>query len=450
MKTLILSATLILLSSTVFAQVDAPPVPPIPEPEHYPYGIEFPKPTTAQLDTLLAQGIVPYVMSDATLRPMYWARSAFVVAACATHRTFMTQALDGGFGIEGNIGIPLGYTDHGLFLFARANAYRVLMPEWLGWQVEEGQAGVLFNGGLGAAIGIPMRYAQISFPLSFQVGMAFFQARGDLPADTYLSFDPAIAVRYRATPAFAMLARAQGAWMVALKDGNRNVGSWNFSAGLEVALALQRRSPLQYWVPPLVVTAQDVVRLLAVVEIPPVNIFDRNLDFINTELKPATAFGWYDLGFYGEVRGTIVASSRASSGNVTALDIRIDSGDHRGFRVSRTAAVIKPGVQFGLDVPAEVVAVVRDTVALARIRAGDYAFRPNNDLGVKYLRVEVFPQAKGPKELIPAVGSRVTIRGDVRWDGDGHIEVHPRKPNDIQPVRGEAIFLDSDDPIHEE
>src|SRR5918992_528632 len=100
--------------------------------------------------------------------------------------------------------------------------------------------------------------------------------------------------------------------------------------------------PRRIWVPPLAVNAQDLIGLLSRDTIPPVNIFDRNLDFINTELKPLVAFGWYDLGFHGEVKGTVVASSRASSGNVTALDIRIDSADRRGFRVNRVAAMIDP------------------------------------------------------------------------------------------------------------
>jgi hypothetical protein len=64
---------------------------------------------------------------------------------------------------------------------------------------------------------------------------------------------------------------------------------------------------------------------------------------------------------------------------------------------------------------------------------------------LRYVRVEVFPLAKGPLELIPRTGSRVVIRGDIRWDGDGHMELHPRKASDIRVVVGE--FLDSDDPI---
>ena len=442
---------LLLLATPALGQVAPPPAPPEPEPEHYTHGVVFPKPTSAQLDTLLLQGIVPKVLENNTLRPMYWARSAFVVAARGTRQMFMTQALAGGYGIEGNIGIPLGHTDHGLFLFARAGTYRVLKPGWLGWEVETGQTGIVFNGGAGAGIAIPLRHPQVSFPLSLSVGLASFQPGTVLPAESYLSFDPGIGLRYRAMPSLAMLARVQGSWMVALNPNNRNIGAWNASLGVEVSLALQRQRPLQYWVPPLVIDAQDVVQLLAHEIIPPVNVFDRNLDFINTELKPATAFGWYDLGFWGEVRGTIVASSRASSGNVTALDIRIDSADHRGFRVTRTGGIVNPGLASRQletsSLPNVDTAVVRDTAALARIRRGDYAIRPPDDLGVRYLRVEVFPQAKGPLELIPKVGSRVVISGDVRWDGDGHVEVHPRHVNNIRVVPGRGEFLNSDDPV---
>src|SRR5688572_25112520 len=204
-----LAATLILMSSSVVAQTEWPPAPVAPKPEPYPRGVKFPKPTTAKLDTLVAQGIVPHILQDETLRPMYWPRSAFVVAARASHRTFMTQAIDGGFGIEGNIGIPLGNTDHGLYLFARANAYKVVMPQWLGWNAAVGQTGVMFNGGAGLGIAIPLRHPQLSFPVAFQIGLAFFQSRGEASAATYASFDPSIGVRYRLTPAFALLGRAQ-------------------------------------------------------------------------------------------------------------------------------------------------------------------------------------------------------------------------------------------------
>lgn len=450
MNALVRLALIALMSASIaVAQDGPPPAPPEPEPDPYTLGVIFPRPTSAQLDTLLLHGIVPPVLDQSNLRPMYWARSAFVVAARATHQTFMTQALVGGFGIEGNIGIPLGPTDHGLYLFARANSFRVLQPGWLGWNVQSGQTGIMFKGGFGAGIAIPSRHPQFSLPLSLNFAMAFFQATGDLPAETYVSVDPSIALRYRALPALALLARAQGAWMVALRQSNRDIGAWNFSLGMEVALSLQRQRPLQYWVPPLVVAAQDVVQLLAKDIVPPVNIFDRNLDFINTELKPATAFGWYDLGFHGEVRGTIIASSRASSGNVTALDIRLDSADRRGFRVSRIAPIVNPDLA---SVHRETstltggdTVIVRDSVALARMKRGEYAYRPLSEFGIRYLRVEVFPQAKGPLEKIPKVGSRVSISGDLRWDGDGHIELHPRNPEGIRVQEGE--FLDVDDPV---
>lgn len=447
-----LLAALVVVTSSAAAQLTVPPAPPPREIEPYEHGVIFPKPTSAQLDSLLKNGIVPRVLDQRSLRPMYWPRAAFVVAGRAQHRSFMTQALDGGFGLEGDIGIPLGHTDNGLFLFARANAYRVVKPGWLGWSVDAGQAGVVFNGGGGASIAIPLRHPQFSFPLSISAGMALFQSGGDRPAETYVSFDPAIGLRYRIFPSVAALARLQGAWMVALKGTNRNMGSWSAGIGIELSLALQRESPLQYWVPPLVVTAQDVVQLLSTEVTPPVNVFDRNLDFINTELKPITAFGWYDLGFSGEVRGTIVASSRASSGNVTALDVKIDSADRRGFRVTRLLSPINPAMatihQESSTPPPPGADIIRDTVALGRVRRGDYAFRPPDELGVRYLRVEVFPQAKGPLELIPKLGSKVVIQGDVRWDGDGHVELHPRRVGNVVVVTGE--FLDSDDPVDEE
>jgi hypothetical protein len=57
--------------------------------------------------------------------------------------------------------------------------------------------------------------------------------------------------------------------------------------------------------------------------------------------------------------------------------------------------------------------------------------------------VELFPRAKGPLDRIPQSGSRVEITGDVMWDGDGHVEVHPRRPSDVRVIIGQ--FLDTDD-----
>ena len=82
---------------------------------------------------------------------------------------------------------------------------------------------------------------------------------------------------------------------------------------------------------------------------------------------------------------------------------------------------------------------------MERIRRGDYAYRSPNDLGYRYIRAELFPPSKGELEKIPSVGSRVEIVGELAWDGDGHMEIHPRRPSDIRVITGD--FLNTDDPI---
>lgn len=418
----------------------------VPEELRYPLGVAFPRPTPAQLDSLLGLGIIPtWLQENPTI---YWPRSEFSVAARATWRTYMTQALDGGLGAEADMAIPLGPTDFGLFLYARANSYTVRSSGWLGWDVENGENGVLFNGGLGAAFAIPLWARGFSFPIAMSVGSAFFQPRGTAaPAETYIGFEPSIGIRYRLTPTLAMQGMVQSAYMVPLRDGNRGIGSWNFSLGLEVALAPFQREPLQRWVPPLVTTAQDVIRLLGTEPNSDLNVLDRNMDFLNTEIKPITGFGWYQMGFFGRVRGTVMASSRAASGNVTALDIELDSNDAYGFRVWRTSVLLDPKLAVsylvGNNTGDPTFLNKKEKVILDRVKRGDYAYRSKNDLGVRYLRSELFPEAKGDLDKVPRVGSRVQITGELWWDGDGHLEIHPRRPSDI--VLQSGGFLDVED-----
>lgn len=418
------------------------------DPQKYDRGVEFPRPTTAQLDSMLLLGIVPvWLAEDPTL---YWPRSLFTVAGRATWRTYMTQAIDGGFGAEGNIAIPFNFTDFGLFLYARANDYTVRDSGWLGWHSGNGERGVLFNGGAGFSLAIPLYNPGFLFPISMGVGSAFFQPQGTaVPAETYLGLEPSLGLRYRMSPYVATAAMVQGAWMVPLRDGNKGIGSWNFSLGVEVSLAPHRHEALQPWVPPLVATAHDVVMLLGKEPNEPLNIFDRNLDFINTEIKPLTAFGWRDLGFRGIVRGVVIASSRAASGNVTALDIELDSADERGFRVWRSSmlqdSTLAMSYLVGNTDEDSASLNERRAVVLDRIRRGDYAYRGPDELGRRYLRAELFPEAKGDLDKVPQVGSRVTIVGGLWWDGDGHLEIHPQKPSDIRLESGE--FLDSDDEL---
>lgn len=441
MRQLFLCALLVVLTLPVLGQKVDPA-------KMYSRGVEFPRPTPAQLDSLLQLGVVPsWLGEDPT---MYWPRSYFTVAGRATWRTYFTQAIDGGLGAEANLAIPFGFTDFGIYLYARANNYIVRDSGWLGWKVRDGERGVLFNGGLGVAMAIALYNKGFLFPLSLNVGPAFFQPQGtSAPAETYLGLEPGLGLRYRISPYVATTGIMQVAWLLPLRDRNKGIGSWNISLGVEVALAPQRKAPLQQWVPALVVTAYDVIKLLGKEPNGELSIFDRDVDFFNTEIKPFTAFGWRDMGFRAIVRGTVVASTRASSGNVTALDIELDSADLRGFRVWRNEMLLDSTLALsyvtgGNNEPDTTLLESRRRQAvLDRIKRGDYAYRRTEDLGRRYLRAELFPEAKGDLDKIPRIGSRVTIVGGLWWDGDGHLEIHPQRPSDVRIESGG--FLDSDD-----
>jgi hypothetical protein len=85
----------------------------------------------------------------------------------------------------------------------------------------------------------------------------------------------------------------------------------------------------------------------------------------------------------------------------------------------------------------------KEKVILDRVKRGDYAYRSKSDLGIRYLRSELFPESKGDLDKVPRIGSRVQITGELWWDGDGHLEIHPRRPSDI--VLQSGAFLDVED-----
>jgi hypothetical protein len=337
-------------------------------------------------------------------------------------------------------------TDFGAYLFARATNFRVLDEPWLGWASVGEAKGVLFNGGGGASFAIPLKWQGLFIPLSMNIGAAFFQSQGGVPAETYFSLEPGIGLRYRATPMLAAHAMAQSSYMIAFTNRNRNIGSWNFSIGIEVALAPHSREPLQHWVPPLITTAQDVVRLLRTEPVEPLNILDRNLDFINSTLKPLSRVSWYPFGFRGIVQGTIVQSSRAATGNITALDIELDAAP-RSFRVWRTRMLLDStlALQYQLrNGDTSRTSELQEQIIVQRIKRGDYAYRPVDDHKPRHIRVELFPWAKGPLDKIPTVGSRVSISGELLWDGDGHMELHPLRPADVRVISGDFLYSDDE------
>jgi hypothetical protein len=420
------------------------------DPDIYEGNISYPVATPAALDSLNSLGVMPVWVPDTP--KLYWARSKFTIAMRGTYRGFMNQAIRGGLGTEANIAVPAGPSDYGYFLFARANYYTILNPTWLRWDLPAGTHGVLYNGGVGASFNIPLSVDGFSMPMMLGAGLAFFQPEDARPAETYIGLEPGLGIHYRLTPTIGFESLIQGSWLVsAASKRNRGFGTWNFSLGFHLALAPQRHEPLQRWVPPLVVTARDVEALLTREPIEALDILDRNLDFINTELKPLTGFTWYYLGFNGIVRGTVIASSRAASGNVTALDIKLDSADIRGFRVWRVSVPIQFSPQTATDHfksnnPSDSAFIYRKRqLDFDKIAGGDYAQRDPSVMGIRYLRAELFPAAKGALDQVPKVGSRVVVSGVLAWDGDGHLEIHPMRPSDVKLINGE--FLDSDDDL---
>ncbi len=434
----------------VFSRTEEERVPPA---LRYENGAEFPRPTPQGLDSLQAVGVVPYwLQENPSLASDYWPRASFTVAGSLTNRHYMTQALADGFGGELSAAIPLGFTDDGLGLFVGYDDLDVRDPGWLRWSPDAQGDGHVYDAGVATSLGIPLKWSGWSVPLGIDAGVAWIRTDSSGTSETYATLEPGVGVRWRMTPRLAAHGMIRGSWLASLSSTARSIGAWQVSLGIDVALHLVPDKPLQPWVPPLVVTAADAVELLSTRCMHPLNVIDRNLDFINTELKPLTKFQWYPLGFRAIVRGTIMQSSRASSGNVTALDIRIDSTDQRGFRVWRTAFLVRVargrgggGNPAGADSSVNTEARRRDSITAERIRHGDYAFRSDTQTGYRYVRVELFPRAKGALDSIPKAGSRVEILGELMWDGDGHVEVHPRQPQDIRVIEGK--FLDSDDPM---
>jgi len=412
---------------------------------HYDKGVLFPRPTTRQFDSLQTIGALPIWLHDSRYLPFYWPRISLMAVGRLSERTFNTPSIDGGDGGEITLAIPLLQADYGIFFYGRGNRFRLNDSGLKDWNGTPGTTGIVYGAGLGAAFSLPFRSPRLSLPATLGFGVATFRQNGRSVSDPYVTIEIGAGIRYRLGQKFSLQAQVQPAWFAPLGNAP-GILSWNLSFGLEVALSIDRDLPLQLWVPPLVLGAQDVVQLLQAEPTTPLNWFDRHIDFINTQLKPLTAYRWYDLGYRGIVRGTVIATSRASSGNITAVDVRIDSADRRGFRVWRTALLLDSTRALRYLLARNTGDTTTDRlerIVNERIHKGDYAYRPREAMGVRYLRAELFPQSKGPLDRVPQVGSRVEIVGNIYWDGDGHIEIHPRTPDDIRLIKGK--FLDSDD-----
>ncbi len=60
--------------------------------------------------------------------------------------------------------------------------------------------------------------------------------------------------------------------------------------------------------------------------------------------------------------------------------------------------------------------------------------------GSRFIRVEIRPGVHQHPSALPRVGQTVQVTGRLLWDGDGggFLEIHPRRPTEIQ-IRGEDV-----------
>jgi hypothetical protein len=52
--------------------------------------------------------------------------------------------------------------------------------------------------------------------------------------------------------------------------------------------------------------------------------------------------------------------------------------------------------------------------------------------GTRFIRIEVFPTVRIAKHELPSRGLAVQICGQLMWDGDGWLEIHPRTLSDVR------------------
>jgi hypothetical protein len=71
------------------------------------------------------------------------------------------------------------------------------------------------------------------------------------------------------------------------------------------------------------------------------------------------------------------------------------------------------------------------TVDIRILQANDSHWRSGS-----YIRVEVMPSVRRGLVHIPKVGDSYRIKGEVVWDGDGWLEVHPWAASDINFISG--------------
>jgi hypothetical protein len=141
---------------------------------------------------------------------------------------------------------------------------------------------------------------------------------------------------------------------------------------------------------PQIMKPEDIADALPHKANPPVTTFDRITGFITTPGKRIGISGWRDLGYDGDVVGTVVQAPVKSNDDFLTVDMKVES-----------------------------------------ITIGGHQITLSDE---RYLRSEIcLREVKLAKNEWPAANQRVEIRGRMMWDGDGFVEIHPRNRGEVSP-----------------
>jgi hypothetical protein len=143
--------------------------------------------------------------------------------------------------------------------------------------------------------------------------------------------------------------------------------------------------------PPKILTPEDVPARLRLSPNPPLRFLDRSTGILTTYLgKMLGIQGWRAYHLRVVAKGKVVHAAGSTDGLYT-IDLGIEKlivGQH------------------ALDPPARPI----------------------------FIRIEVFPLARFGAPLPVREGDQLCVRGPLLWDGDGFLEIHPKKPADFDSI----------------
>jgi len=138
--------------------------------------------------------------------------------------------------------------------------------------------------------------------------------------------------------------------------------------------------------PPAIATASDAIAFTRTTRNRALRRLDRDTGFLTTTFgKRLGIRGWKDYGFRVRVTGRVYQEAQSNDG-LRTVDLEIDEFVPPDFH---------------------------DDLACHR-----------------YIRVEMFPRVASRVCDTPA-GQRLQVEGDLRWDADGFLEMHPRRPDQV-------------------